>query len=452
MAHKMTLENWLRPYTTKQNKTQHIITQYEKNPNFIIKLMKDELDQIYPYEDIIKFMIDVIFRNNLKLLYPFVICNYLALYRLIPTDLFSKTDIDTINIYEYSEDNSLVMRILDKYDVPIKEDNFYLLVVPETISSRFQLKYYSFEDKNEEKYNILKYYIDLSEYMYLPDVENPYLHILFNFTQEQLNFNEIFTRTVYNNRVISTESVSHTAPSNIDLWKKCFTNIYGNDPDFAKILSFYTNTGDTFMHSVLRKTFIPELSPYNNVENIIRNLNILNYKIYNSKRFMSIYCNKLNLKNNIKLFRGISNVEGVLTRGSILNNMRNQFVSFSSEFQTATEFGTIIYSLTLTPQDLEKYFFVPIENIKNKSGKSISEYDVEHEWLFPLNTSFEIVNVMKYLKGSDVIIVDIKIHNQEYIRDVTPDTFTKDMLANVFLNKEKFIYNLCHDENGDIIP
>jgi hypothetical protein len=132
---------------------------------------------------------------------------------------------------------------------------------------------------------------------------------------------------------------------------------------------------------------------------------------------------------NIMLYRGsniqLSKIYTPITVGSIINSSKNQFVSFSSNYNIANNFalglGGIIFVLTL---DLATQKYVLPIVLKDMLPT------IENEWLFPLNTSF-IVSDTPYISGG-VYHIPINIYSQDKLVEITP--FTVDQLTDQINN------------------
>jgi hypothetical protein len=147
------------------------------------------------------------------------------------------------------------------------------------------------------------------------------------------------------------------------------------------------------------------------------------------------------LSRKLILYRGENNISIPLTNGSIINALRNKFLSFTTSFSTARSFSDdIIYMIEV---DINKDIFLPIGSIKFK-GMTLSQEAYENEFLFPINTSFIVVDTPKSVTQPGYrpfAVLPIKIHNQskpnftEFVNSPLPrPLFTQDELENEYHN------------------
>ena len=399
------------------DKLYQIFLSNEQNATYIELFCRKHFYNPFPialYNEIFTFILKY---KIVKLMYIVIVniflvktCKYL---QNINVDFFTNIN-----------NSELVIRIFDKYDIPINYNNIYIF--SQINGSDFLVKFHTFYDKNEIKYSKL---VKRILYKNLTDTEfkNPIVKLLVK--------NNIINLNILHKIYDITENTLETQKNIIQKWTNCYQQfIDENDPDYLSLLRLYTYKGDDEMHSVMRKQFIPFIAE-NSKSDLIFYINELNKGIYNS---IINKCMTLFEEDKLVLFRGISG-QIVLTKGSIINNMRNQFISFTSNYDIATSFGKIVLRLTIDKNDKFKTIF-PIENLHDKEGSKISRFE-EYEWLLPLNTSLIITDVLKIYEETNAII-DVKIHNQQYTENITENTFTPQMLENMFENKEIFLNNL----------
>lgn len=326
---------------------------------------------------------------------------------------------------------NFVLRIFNKFDIPINEDNIIIKIIS---SRNLRCIFRTFTDKNPKFNKIIK---NINEDRINLDsrtdvIASGYLN---HFTLDYI------PKTIYKDNII--RNIQSTPENVINKWKECYTqyiqHLISTNVEFVDVLSFYTHTGDCIMHNFLRNLTSKEMTPQFK-QSVLNRLNILNKGIYDSYHFANERCR--DLTEDIVLYRGIDNKILPFTKGSIINNHKNQFVSFTSEYTVASGFGQVILRLTISKDDIHKIIF-PITDLTREDGEYISRYASEEEWLLPLNTSFIITDVLHYkYHPISNLILDVKIHSQEYIPNIDENTFTPEILDNVFLNKIQFIKNI----------
>ena len=120
----------------------------------------------------------------------------------------------------------------------------------------------------------------------------------------------------------------------------------------------------------------------------------------------------------LKLYRGFTFDGGPVSVGSLINNQRNKFVSFTSNLEVAQNFASqgCIYILTVAPEDRLRTL-LPIEDLSHGEDFTyISESATEHEWILPLGTVFIVSGPVTYY--ASIPMLPIKIHSQTYITDL----------------------------------
>lgn len=423
------------------------IELYNENFKFLYNLIYNFYGQVVDAFSVRYhiFIINTVFKNNLIKLYPIIINNFfiLKLYKFFPDDLFPNKYL--IELYKNLETNLLFIRILSKFDIPIIEENFYTCVR----QHQFQLRFFKFEDSEYNIHNKTQYIHRLKEYddderiRYFTD--NPLLNFIINYNCVMSTF-EI--SQIYPEMLIDYDELEESDGEALYSWIKCYDKYLkqlDSNKTFLDSLRFYTHTGDVVMHSLLRNNFVEEYSTIPKDEVIFR-INNLNFNIYLSKEFTLKYCNEFNvLSAPIILYRGFSgNVAP--TKNSIINMFKNQFVSFSSDIEIALSFGNIIFQLELDMEDIQKFSFIPIHELKSYDDEYISKYNLEKEWLFPLDTTFKVIDDMKLVENPDddqfYVLIKIKIHTQKYIKNISENSFLNGSVKNEVLNLSNFLSNL----------
>jgi hypothetical protein len=196
-----------------------------------------------------------------------------------------------------------------------------------------------------------------------------------------------------------------------------------NKEAILTILEYYvSDVGFRAINNYCRSNFIVETTP--NIENIVIVLNNIicdiGYQLTNciQKVFRLYRGSKLDLK---KIYTPI-------TIGSIINNNKNQFISFSSSYDIARQFSGIcgiIFILTID-MTAHNYIMPLIVRPENDSTNPYAdEEDIgelsdtyEKEWLLPLNTSF-IINSKPYTIGN-IYHIPISIYSQDRLIELTP--------------------------------
>jgi hypothetical protein len=148
------------------------------------------------------------------------------------------------------------------------------------------------------------------------------------------------------------------------------------------------------------------------------------------------------LSKKLYLYRGENAISLPLTKGSIINSLRNKFISFSANLYNALHFSEgIAYMLEL---DITEHIVLPIGNIQFLN-MSLSAQSDENEFLFPINTTFIVSGTPSSYKyemyDKYYTILPLKIHSQskadftEFVNSVTPQPlFTSDELRNEYHN------------------
>lgn len=418
-----------------------LLQLYHKHNTIFKKVIHDIIQDMnykfntYKSQKIITF----IMTNKLTDITPLLITNIFIHknnYKVI-SKYYENKDIA---FYKKQDDTDLVMRLFDTYDIPINDENIYLY----NYNTKLFAKFYIYMDKSPEYTKLVKNFGNYSKLIY-NKITNPLLKLLFF---HNCDFKYIISNTVYKTNIIT--NIIHTNTSIIHKWKKCYTqyisDVISHDLNFLDALYFYTSDGSLIMHSLLRDMYIPELTYIPKIQ-LLQRINYINKGIYDAYQYSLKHCTYLT--DNLVLYRGINNINVVLTKGSIINNCKNQFISFSSKLSVAQGFGNIILMLEINKDDKYKTI-LPIENIKHNK-QYISQNSHEHEWLLPLNTSLIITDVLHYKLDDDInIILNVKIYHQEFIENIDDKTFKPEIIKNVFANKIKFIDNLVPSSIQDI--
>jgi hypothetical protein len=137
------------------------------------------------------------------------------------------------------------------------------------------------------------------------------------------------------------------------------------------------------------------------------------------------------LQRKFYLFRGENKSNIPISKGSIINALKNQFISFSFRFKNAVGFSNgLVHMLEV---DIERDMVLPIGSIKFL-GENLSYLPRENEFLLPLNTSFIVSNnIFTYKDVNKYSILPIKIHTQnkvDFTRFTRDGLFTRDELEN----------------------
>jgi len=454
------IEDFLRRYIS-YDVSKYFVNFYIKNYNALYSLLYkfyqnydvgDEYYELYSAA-----LQQIVLNEQLEKLYPLIINNYFVL-RLYDnkTPYLHKDENVVFQIYSTEDNSSQVIRILNQFDIPINDDNFYLSVSKHDF---LQLRFYNFFSFDPIKYNKLIFTKNKNDHT-IYYIKNQILNLFVNYSC-YISIKDILFFSNYSDRLINQNSVKVSSPENIYKWIQCYDKYVKqleSNIIFLDALRLYTHTGDVLMHSVMRKTFIEEKSLYPK-HKLLYMINVLNYNTYVSHHFRINKCIEFNISENpLTLFRGFTgNV--TLTNGSIINMLKNQFVSFTSDLNMAKKFGNCVFSLDIDRSDIEKYSFIPIENINSYDGNPISQHSNEKEWLFPIGTSFQVVDVLNILDNSEeymykyTIIIKIKIYNQEYHQNINESTFSDESLKNEYVNMNKFLYYITHTENDtSIVP
>lgn len=338
----------------------------------------------------VKFFIWFIFKFNFELFKIFAI-EYMFLhnsYNIISEFYENKT----LQLYTNSN-NKIVLRIFGMYDAPLDFDN--LTAVSAIIK----------KDKIIYRFIIYKLYTIDEDSVLLENLHTKDLYT---------NQNAYFKRLL-NSYVFQTENkiIELTPQEHIDIWKSCSNEFILNNQELnVEILKYYTYIGDRCIHNILRNQSNLNNTTYCKYSNeIITNyISTLNNFIWkaNEEKFM---CDPEIAKiDHIVLYRGTELKNMPMTKDSIINSHKNQFISFSSNLDVAMEFGNIILQLFV-----DKWSVVlPLEDISIAS-ESISKFPREGEWICPTGTSFRVIdNAYIHSVGySNYIIIPIEIKSQD---------------------------------------
>lgn len=369
------------------------------------------------YEQV-KFYIELIFVLDFKQFKIFAI-QYLFVhnsYNIISNYYEDKT----YKLYFDDTNNTTIFRVYNKYDIPLNDENVFKII-----------------------YEIHK---DSIEYMYVPykiyDVNDSFKFIE-DITDPENHMNEKYKKitSVFDFETDPDKSFNVFPRRDLQVWKSCLQKfMIENKKLGTEILTYYTHIGDRCIHNILRGR-----EELNTIEYCKKDNQEIHDCIVHLNRFIwnanesSLTCDE-RIKNidSIILYRGTKLGNIPLKRGSIINNQRNQFVSFTSKFSVAKSFGDIIFELTLTKNDV----ILPIEDIKIE-GTFISKYAKEMEWLFPINTSF--------------ILTGDAYTNTEYIDEYEPDeedTHTYIIIPIKVYRQEKTEFKIFDNEelqNRDVL-
>lgn len=395
-----------------------LLLQYYNHNNVLFMHVINDDSFIFRNQEVHQKFVQFVYTYEIPQLIDFVIRHFFLLYNSIIDafgELDKQDDIYTLKFYT-KKDEGLVMKIMDTYYIPINKNNLYLYYSES--SKSFVLRFYAYTLELDSSFSEVPKTITL-----LDDIKtqtaNPFIQLLFTNPLSIENFNYLLN--------INSVYVNKSKPEYINSWISCYDRYIRtlhSDLDFLDALRFYTHTGDVLMHSVLRGTYVSSLATVPQDE-LLKRINIINKGIYDSFNFRLQKCSGLK---PIYLFRGFTR-NCVVTKDSIVNNHRGQFISFSSNPMVAKGFSSLVYRLIVDSND--KYL-LPLHDIKSYDGKTITQYPHEDEWLLPLNTSFIVVSDAPiYDTYTDSIMIDIKIHHQEYIENITQDTFQLDTIKNI---------------------
>jgi hypothetical protein len=199
------------------------------------------------------------------------------------------------------------------------------------------------------------------------------------------------------------------------------------------LINYYTsNYGFKIMHKIIRGEDISSLlkrqssiTLYKNnefyVETMLERIKMikcLNNFIYDThKQFIKLErVPPCLLERKIILFRGENKLDIPISVGSIINTLKNQFISFSSNFNTVLTFTKrIVHMLEI---DVERDVVLPIGSIKfiyNDIKLPLTEISGEDEFLLPLGTNLIVSDkpfLYKTTESTFLTILPVKIHSQ----------------------------------------
>lgn len=395
---------------------------YELHKDIFIRFIKHKFDDYILYKTICKNFYLITLDEKFEKL------KYLWLFNLFNNQFINIIEENTIlKIYKNINDE-IILRVFDKYDILISINNIYPFI---SSNGTLFCRFYEIKDKDTTLTNLLQEF-NYTDNSYL-EVDDPLLKIIL-----YPRFN-IFKTQIWNEQKRINESqksdiIIHT-PQNVKLWKqfmKEYINEISEDDNFTRTITSYTS--NSLMFLILRTYFDENIYKVSKLK-VLNDINILNYGIYNSCNFISKKYNSF--YDNIVLYRGITNARELpLTKNSIINFYKNQFISFTSNYDVAQLFGRIIFKLIIENNDC----ILPIEDIVDKRNNIISSHAKEFEWLLPLNTSFIVSDDIIPLNYN--IIIPIKIYKQEYIENINASTFSEDMLKNHYNNFENFVMSI----------
>lgn len=337
-------------------------------------------------------------------------------------------------ISEYYEDKRIILcsraqfakerviKAFGKYYIPLEPSNFKL----------YKVSYTHKEPKENLEFSFMTDADDSLKQVYVPTIILPI--VISEDAEEFEDFvvKQVITQDHKTMRMLSGLYNIATDEYNMDtdrqgvvirnnewligLYKECFMDYLRSNKKNAEnvfnIIRYYTHIGDTCIHNILRgKAFMNDKDRCEKTnDEIIHHIKELNNLIWNR----DIQRCHPQIPFKLVLYRGTKLINVPLTKGSIINSLKNQFVSFSSSYEVANSFGDIVYELRIDNADKFKTI-IPIEDISlpnQQEATYFSKFHEESEWLLPINTSFKVIGPAVTTKYA-VTIIPIKIHNQE---------------------------------------
>jgi hypothetical protein len=262
--------------------------------------------------------------------------------------------------------------------------------------------------------NVSNFYKCYSEIIYNPIFDREYREL---FTALDANYEEFKTVNKYPSVLISDLVFCNSL---------ILLNYYTGE-GFKKLHNFIKG-GEQLEYINFKSTNIPVRDISQNTQ-IVKCLNNFFYQVH-QKFLENNRVEPCILPSKLYLFRG-HNGELPLTKDSIINSLKNQYVSFSSSYFIALAFAKKAF--IILELDTTKDIIAPLGNIKFYS-QYISSNAGENEFLLPLNTTFILTNDAEISR--DHLVIQVKIHAQttpDYTRfESTPYTglYTNTELAN----------------------
>lgn len=364
-------------------------------------------------------------------------------------DIISKYyDDKTIKVLTNPESGEHILRVFGKYDIPYMSSNFSVYsaqIILQDNPPHVHVSLYT--NLSSEKQIPLSYFIVfmIPRDMYDSPGNGP--NTLPNI-DKYTNIIEILPRgrtlvTLRGQYYIQTSEILNEPESGeyLSTYRSCIQDYFKVNKfranEMYTTVNYYSKIGDTCIHNILRgREFLNTLDRCKKSdEDIIDTIKSLNNIIWSGG------CIPYRVEGTVILYRGTDLINIPFTKESIINSMRDQFVSFSSSFDIAASFGKVILKLILSDED-QYNTILPIEDIAVESDDGepfyLSSFRKEREWLLPINTSFIVTkNVQVY---DAYFIVEIKIHKQEWTNFMK---FTPDMLQNVYKSENIITAVLC---------
>jgi len=222
---------------------------------------------------------------------------------------------------------------------------------------------------------------------------------------ERYNYNN-FNFNLFNDRIVYDENIGSVENYGVDLEiskytiNDCHLQFLQKHIRFNEYIKYFTNIGDRCIHNLMRNRSWLNSIVYckQSNEQLLEIIKILNKGIF---RFHSECL--ISSTTDVILYRGINLTNVNYKKGEVIDNLQNQFHSFTRNIKVAYSFGKIILQLKLKKSDV----LFPIE--------SMSVYEHETEWITPLNTIFRIVEdpfISVNNNGSNYLIIPIEIIHQ----------------------------------------
>jgi hypothetical protein len=243
-----------------------------------------------------------------------------------------------------------------------------------------------------------------------------------------------------NGKFENLDRLNNTQISNLVFCNMLLLLYYYTGSDGFTIMGSYTKYNKlpkdlskyNFDFDDTKLNFIPIQNHHDNIKSI-KCLNKYFWEVHSL--FLKVYkIEPCIIPKNIFLYRGVNITDVPIFKGSIVNSLKNQFVSYSASFTTAKRFtrADVIHMLEL---NIERDIVIPIGDMQFYA-RNVSTNRLEDEFLLPLNTSFIVSgDIFTY---DEHLIIPLKIHTQSkpkfnrYNNIPFTGLFTKEELIDIY--------------------